>query len=89
MKQADDQDIIQLFAQGASKREQAFVLLTTKYGDRLYHQIFRYVRNSEDSNDVLQNVLIKIYRNLENFKGDSALYTWMYQIARNESLNFI
>lgn len=43
----------------------------------------------DDTDDVLQNTFIKIYRNINNFKGDSQLFTWIYRIATNESLNFL
>lgn len=45
--------------------------------------------NHDDTDDVLQNVFIKVYRNIASFKGDSKLYTWLYRIATNESLTFI
>jgi RNA polymerase sigma-70 factor (ECF subfamily) len=43
----------------------------------------------EDTNDVLQNMLIKVWRNLENFRQDAGLYTWLYRIATNESLTYL
>ena len=45
--------------------------------------------NHDDSDDVLQNTFIKVFRNIENFKGDSKLYSWMYRIATNEALSFL
>ena len=47
------------------------------------------LKNHEDTDDVLQNVFIKVYKNIKKFKGDSRLYSWMYRIARNESLTFL
>ncbi len=43
----------------------------------------------DDADDVLQNTFIKIFRNIDKFKGDSKLYTWMYRIATNESITFL
>lgn len=43
----------------------------------------------DDADDVLQNTFIKIFRNIDKFKGDSKLYTWMYRIATNESISFL
>ena len=43
----------------------------------------------EDADDVTQNTFIKAFRNLENFQGNSSLFTWLYRIATNESLNFL
>lgn len=85
----EDSAIIERFLRGGSAAEQAFSLLVAKYGETLYAQIRRITRNHEQTNDVLQNVLIKVYQNLGSFKQDSALYTWMYRIARNETLNFL
>ncbi len=85
----EDDTIIELFHRGGRDAHQAFTQLTAKYGDVLYRQIRSVVRNHEFTNDILQNVMIKVYQNLINFKGESALYTWMYRIARNETLNFL
>ena len=43
----------------------------------------------EDANDVMQNMFIKVWKNLDNFREDSQLYTWLYRIATNESLTFL
>ena len=85
----EDQEILDLFDQGGSSIDRAFQLLVRTYGEILYSQIRRITRNHEQTNDVLQNVLVKIYQNLPNFKRNSSLYTWMYRICRNEALNFL
>ena len=72
-----------------SQREAAFRTLISQYKERLYWHIRGIVLNHDDSDDVLQNTFIKVFRNIEKFKGDSKLYTWMYRIATNESINFI
>ena len=63
--------------------------MVSQYQERLYWHIRGIVKNHEDSDDVLQNVFIKVFRNIKKFKGDSSLYTWLYRIATNESLTFI
>lgn len=88
-KHLDDNTIIEKFNQGGKHAEKAFKVLVENYGEILYSQIRRIANNHEHTNDILQNVFIKVHQNLSNFNGDSALYTWMYRIARNESLNFI
>ena len=70
-------------------RERAFGVLVNTYKERLYWHIRRIVLDHDDTDDVLQNTFIKIYRNIEGFKGDSKLYSWMYRIATNESLTFL
>ncbi|SNZ00551.1 RNA polymerase sigma factor [Flagellimonas pacifica] len=67
----------------------AFEVLVNTYKERLYWHIRRIVLNHDDTDDVLQNTFIKVYRNIEGFKGDSKLYSWMYRIATNESLTFL
>ena len=73
----------------ASTRERAFRFLVSEYKERLYWHIRKIVLDHDDADDVLQNTFIKIYRNINSFKGDSKLFTWMYRIATNESITFI
>ena len=64
-------------------------MLLDKYQKPLYWHIRGIVKNHEDADDVLQNVFIKVYKGIKNFKEDSKLYTWLYRIATNESLTFL
>ena len=73
----------------SSKQSRAFEVLVNTYQERLYWHIRRIVLNHDDADDVLQNTFIKIYRNIDTFKGDSKLYSWMYRIATNEALSFL
>lgn len=68
-------------------REKGFRLLMMKYQERLYWNIRRMVKTHEDTDDVLQNTFVKVYRNLDKYRSESKLYTWLYRIATNESLN--
>ena len=68
---------------------QAFEVLVRTYKERLYWQIRNIVLNHDDADDVLQNTFIKVYKNIDSFKGDSKLFSWMYRIATNEALSFI
>jgi RNA polymerase sigma-70 factor (ECF subfamily) len=61
----------------------------TDYKRPLYNHIRNIVLDHDDTNDVLQNTFIKVFQNLNNFKGESKLYSWMYRIATNESITFI
>lgn len=67
----------------------AFTILVEKYQERLYWHIRQMVKNHEDTDDVLQNVFIKVHRSIHSFKGDSKLYTWLYRIATNEAITFL
>jgi len=67
----------------------AFKELVTQYKERLYWHIRNIVKSHDDADDVLQNTFIKIYKNIESFKGDSKLFSWMYRIATNEAITFL
>nr|WP_297785792.1 RNA polymerase sigma factor [uncultured Allomuricauda sp.] len=75
--------------QQKESRSKAFEVLVNTYKERLYWHIRRIVLNHDDTDDVLQNTFIKVYRNIDKFKGESKLYSWMYRIATNESLTFL
>ena len=67
----------------------AFEVLISSYKERLYWHIRRIVLDHDDADDVLQNTFIKVYRNIDKFKGESKLYSWMYRIGTNEALTFL
>ena len=70
-------------------RERAFTAIIKKYQEKLYWHIRRMLVDHDDTNDVLQNVFIKMWKGLDNFREDSQLYTWLYKIATNECLTFL
>jgi len=70
-------------------KEEAFKKLVTEYKERLYWHIRKLVLDHDDAHDVVQNTFIKIHLNIDKFRENSSLFTWMYRIATNESLNFI
>ena len=84
----DDHTLLQQFKEPATK-EKAYTAIIKKYQEKLYWHIRRMVVQHEDTNDVLQNMFIKVWNGLENFREDSQLYTWLYRIATNESLTFL
>lgn len=67
----------------------AFDSLMRVYGEPVYWQIRKMVVKHEDADDILQNVFFKAWNNLNNFRGDAKLSTWLYKIALNESINFL
>jgi RNA polymerase sigma factor (sigma-70 family) len=67
----------------------AFQKLLSDYKRPLYNHIRNMVLDHDDANDILQNTFIKVFQNLNNFKGESKLYSWIYRIATNESITFI
>ncbi len=84
----DDKELLHQFKQPETK-EKAFTAIIKKYQEKLYWHVRRMVVDHDDANDVLQNVFIKVWKGLENFREDSQLYTWLYRIATNESLTFL
>jgi len=86
--QIEDRELLQQFRQPETK-ESAFTAIIKKYQEKLYWHVRRMVIDHDDANDVLQNVFIKVWNGLENFREDSQLYTWLYRIATNESLTFL
>lgn len=84
----DDAKIIEGF-RTKGQEEIAFNQLVAKYQERLYWHVRKIVIDHDDSDDVLQNTMIKVWRSLANFRSESGLYTWLYRIATNEALSFL
>lgn len=82
-----DNDIIRLFSDG--RQEEAFNCIVNAYTERLYWHVRRFLCSHEDTNDLLQDIFIKIWTALPTFRGDAKLYTWLYRIATNEVLNHL
>ena len=72
-----------------STRRAAFEKLVRSYTVQLYGTIRNIVLTHEDTNDVLQNVFLKAWQSIGDFRGESKLSSWLYRIAVNESLSFL
>jgi len=83
-----DKELLIQFSNSATK-EKGFTAIIHKYQEKLYWHIRRMVIEHADADDILQNVFIKVWKGLENFREDSQLYTWLYRIATNETLSFL
>lgn len=81
-----DQELIEKYKQDPPV---GFQLIVKKYQERIYWQIRRLTKNHQDTEDVMQNVFIKVWSGLENFREESNLYTWIYRIAFNETHTFL
>lgn len=77
------------YLKSESKHEKGYRLLMQEYGNALYNQVYRLTQSHQDTDDILQNTLIKIFRGIASFKEKSSLYSWMYRIAYNESMTFL
>ncbi len=84
----DDKEILNLMA-SPDKKEEAFSLLLNQHKERLYWHIRKMVLLHSDADDLLQNTFIKVWNHLDTFRGDSSIFTWLYRIATNETLNFL
>src|SRR3954469_26018990 len=67
--------------------EQALVDLADEFGTKIYQLAFRYLRNKEDAEEVTQDVLFKVYRKVDAFRGDAALSSWIYRITFNAGMS--
>jgi RNA polymerase sigma factor (sigma-70 family) len=84
----EDKEILEKFANPDS-RNLAFNQLVRKYQQKIYWHIRKMVIDHEDADDLTQEVFLKVWKNLENFRQDAQLYTWLYRIATNECLTFL
>src|SRR5690554_1050751 len=84
----EDAKILEKFADQRT-RDEAFTLLLNKYQERIYWHVRRFVLNHDDADDLVQDIFIKVWNNLDKFRADSKLYTWIYRIATNESITFL
>ena len=84
---SDDELVAKL--RNPESRNYGFNLLVRKYQERLYWHIRKMVIDHEDADDLLQDTFIKIFNNLEKFRGDSMLFTWVYKIASNTCLSHL
>lgn len=86
--QIDEKQLVESLQDPKSARK-AFDTLMRTYGEQIYWQIRKMVLSHDDANDLLQQTFLKAWNNLENFRGDAKLSTWLYKIAVNESINFL
>lgn len=89
MEELNDLELINLFLKDAKQVNVVFSKLLKKYNQQIYWQIRRTTKNHDSSNDILQNVWLKVFKNLSKFKQESSFYTWLYRIAHNETINFL
>ena len=88
MTEYSDLELLEQFRNDGTKHA-AFEMIVRKYQQKLYYHIRKMVIDHDDTNDLLQNTFIKVWNNLDKFREDSQLFTWMYRIATNETLTFL
>lgn len=88
MNHYNEREIIVLLQDKATLKE-AFSRIVQEYSEQLYWQIRRMVLSHDDANDLLQNTFLKAWTNIEYFRAEAKLSTWLYRIAMNECLTFL
>lgn len=88
MEKPNDSDIL-LMLRDESQRRKAFNLIVNTYSESLYWQIRKMVLSHDDANDILQNTFLKSWLNIDQFRGESKISTWLYRIAINETYTFL
>ena len=69
--------------------ESVFNRIVKEYSERVYWHVRRFVNSHEDADDLVQDIFLKIWTALPSFRGEAQLFTWIYRIATNETLNFL
>ena len=69
--------------------QEAFRAIVDNYSERLYHHVRKFLCSHEETDDLLQDIFIKVWHSLPSFRGESQLFTWLYRIATNEALNHL
>lgn len=82
-----DEEIIRLYRNG--EKERAFSEIVNAYSERLYWYVRRFACSHEDTDDLIQEIFIKVWAALPSFREEARLFTWIYRIATNEALNFL
>ena len=88
MSPYNEREVLELLQEESTQRK-GFEMIVSQYSEQLYWQIRRMVLSHEDANDLLQNTFIKAWTNIDYFRAEAKLSTWLYRIALNECLTFL
>ncbi|MDR1161174.1 MAG: sigma-70 family RNA polymerase sigma factor [Tannerellaceae bacterium] len=88
MQPYKEDELVECLHDPASQRE-AFAQVVNMYSEKLYWQIRKMVLVHDDADDILQNTFLKAWTNIDYFRGDAKLSTWLYKITINECLTFL
>lgn len=88
MNSYNEREVLALLQEEETQRK-GFEMIVAQYSEQLYWQIRRMVLSHEDANDLLQNTFIKAWLNIDYFRAEAKLSTWLYRIATNESITFL
>jgi len=85
-RMAEERDLVRKAQQGDVE---AYDVLVRRYQGKVYALVYNMTGNKEDAEDRVQDVFIKAFQSVRNFKGQSSFYTWLYRIAVNRTINFL
>ena len=88
MPHLDETDILRQLSEPET-RTQAFSLIVSQYSEQIYWKIRSIVISHDDADDILQNTFLKAWKSIADFHGKSTIYTWLFRIAINESLDYV
>ncbi|MDR2968734.1 MAG: sigma-70 family RNA polymerase sigma factor [Tannerellaceae bacterium] len=88
MQQYTEDDIVKQLHDPQQQRN-AFTKIVGMYGENLYWQIRKMVLDHDDANDILQNTFLKAWMNIDYFRGEAKIFTWLYKITFNECITFL
>ena len=88
MQHYSEEEIIERLHDPAQQRD-AFTWIVATYSEKLYWQIRKMVLSHDDADDLLQNTFLKAWSNIDYFRGEAKLSTWLYKIAINECITFL
>ena len=88
MHNVQEETLLEMLRDTRSRRE-AFPLVVKEFQRRVYSIVRKMVIDHDDADDIVQEVFVKVWHNIDKFKGESGLFTWIYRIATNESLQFL
>jgi len=84
LREAGDRELVQAFLAG---QREAFDVIVERHRRHVYQLCYRFLGNHEDASDLTQDVFVRAFKGLRNFKGDAALGTWLYRVGVNTCLN--
>jgi RNA polymerase sigma factor (sigma-70 family) len=87
--QQSDSQLLEQFLKPDADQHKIFKLIVLKYQEKVYWHLRRMLLIHADTDDVMQDTFIKVWKALPDFRMESSLYTWIYRIATNEALSFI
>ncbi len=89
LEQKTDTELVQLFLHDETLKNKVFKQIVKKYEQGIYSHLRKMLLIHDDTNDVMQETFIKVWKNLSKFRNDASLFTWIYRIATNQAINYI